>query len=627
MGSAASVTWASARNESHPPGARRRLACAATPRLKSYARMPRLPQRTRGGIALAVALVLAATPAAAGEPELHFGTAGLALVQSVGDEHDGELVLSPSGDRSIKAVWSDGDALVLAAARKAVYVLGREGEPTREEIAIEAFVDADGTRAIGGSTAVFAAADGRLIRWHAGDLDAEQVPLLDGDELVAVTIDAGGTIYAVGRTRALYERTSLRWKVHEYPTAMRPLGAAVSPGGQVFLVGRDALLVRYDDGAWDRPLVPGLSDAATRASWYECWYGAVDDTLWVRAGRDRLIELEFGEQRRDAPPLDEPAPAPIVVPRERATEDLPAEPEAPALRLSNSVPTREHPIPLGPPHAGEPLADFTALAGLARGDGDSVVVAAGGQVWLWEHERFQKLADDVGIVHDLALDPGANVVWLATQSGLRRLPLAPPDEDLPEAELSAQDVKLLDRMVKRDKWRAHRAKQPKVFWMPTLRLDQGIAFPLRPNASSPRPRVEYSQELAAGVMLAPIDPYQDRGPTLWIWPELAYRFETHPTRGGHLFDAGVGIGYGNHLVAAFYRPRLVVGGIDVGGSVYGFRHGLAVEALWGVLGLEFSHQFVDSNAGRLDDLRLGIGINLAPLLWMAILAATIPVNE
>lgn len=552
--------------------------------------------------------------------------AGLTLQPSAGDPSEGELVLAPSGDRSVKAVWYDGDALVLAASRKALYVLGREGEPTREEIEIEAFVDADGARAISGSTAVFAAADGRLIRWHAGDLDAEQVPLVEGDELVAVTIDAGGTIYAIGRTRALYERTSLRWKVYAYPTAMRPLGAAVSPGGQVFLVGRDALLVRFSDGAWDRPLVPGLSDEATRASWYECWYSAVTQTLWVRAGRDRLIELEFGEQREEGP--DTPEPAAIVEPREVVVEPAgEAEREVAALRVSSSVPTREHPIPLGSPHAREPLADFTALAGLARAEGDSVVVAAGGQVWLWERGRFQRLAGEVGIVHDLALDAGANSIWLATQSGLRRLSLTPPDVDAPEAELSAQDVKLLDRMVKRDKWRAHRATQPKVFWMPTLRLDNGIAFPLRADPSDPRPRVGYSLEIAAGAMLAPIDPYQDRGPTLWLWPELAYRFETHPTRGGHLFDAGVGIGYGNHLVAAFYRPRLVVGGIDVGGSVYGFRHGLAVEALWGVLGLELSHQFVDSNAGRLDDLRFGIGINLAPLLWMAILSATIPTNE
>jgi hypothetical protein len=603
------------------------MACAARPRLKSYARMPRLPQLAIGGM-LSIALLLAPLSGRASEPEpLHFGAAGLSLMQA-GTAPDGELVLAPSGDRSVKALWYDGDALVLAASRKALYVLGREGEPTREELTIEAFVDGDGTRAIGGARAVFAAADGRLIRWSGGDLDAEQVPLLDGDELVAVTIDAGGTIYAVGRTRALYERTSLRWRVHEYPTEMRPLAAAASPGGQVFLVGRDALLVRYDDGAWDRPLVPGLSDAATRATWYECWYGAVTDTLWVRAGRDRLIELEFGQQRRDAPAsIDVPSGEPVVAEREALDPSKPAEPDTPALRMSNSVPTREHPIPLGPPQPGEPLADFTALAGLTRAQGDSIVVAAGAQVWLWEQERFQQLAANVGIVHDLALDAGTNVVWLATQTGLRRLSLTPPDQDQPEAELSAQDVKLLDRMVKRDKWRAHRATQPKVFWMPTLRLDQGIAFPLRPDAASPRPRVEYSQELAAGVMLAPIDPYQDRGPTLWIWPELAYRFETHPTRGGHLFDAGVGIGYGNHLVAAFYRPRLVVGGIDVGGSVYGFRHGLAVEALWGVLGLELSHQFVDSNAGRLDDLRLGIGINLAPLLWMAILAATIPVNE
>ncbi|MFV8751592.1 hypothetical protein ACNOYE_13695 [Nannocystaceae bacterium ST9] len=573
-------------------------------------------------LALAASLALLG-PRVASASEPSFGVAGLAFQQAEAPD-EGELVFVPAGgDRSVKAVWYDGDALILAASRRAISVLGREGEPTREDVTIDSFVDADGTRAISGSTAVFAAADGRLLRWRAGDLDAEQVPLIEGDELVAVAIDASGTIYAIGRTHALYERTNLRWKVFEYPSAMRPLGAAASPGGQVFLVGRDGLLVRFDDGNWDRPLVPGLSPETIRATWYECWYSAVTQTLWVRAGRDRLLEVAFGEERETEVG---PAPAPVVPQAEpepiEKVEPAEADAAAPALRMSNSVPVREHPIPLGPPQPGESLADFTAVAGLARAEGDEVIVAAGGQVWLWQRERFRELAHDVGLVHDLAVDAGTNVIWLATQSGLRRLSITPADEDAPGTELSEQDTKLLDRMTKRDAWRRNQADKPKIFWMPTLRIDNGVSFPLGAD-----PRAGYSLEIAAGAMLAPIDPYQDRGPTLWLWPELAYRFETHPTRGGHLFDAGMGIGYGNHLIAAFYRPRLVVGGIDVGGNVFGFRHGLALEALWGVVGLEFSHQFVDSNAGRLDDLRLGIGINLAPLIWMAILWGTIPTSD
>ena len=81
-----------------------------------------------------------------------------------------------------------------------------------------------------------------------------------------MAVDAGGTIYAVGRTHALYVRGSLRWYVYPYPTAMRPLGAATSPGGQLFIVGHDGLLVRFRDGAWDRPLVPGLSAEAIGAA-------------------------------------------------------------------------------------------------------------------------------------------------------------------------------------------------------------------------------------------------------------------------------------------------------------------------------------------------------------------------
>ncbi|HLT40105.1 MAG TPA: hypothetical protein VK034_27680, partial [Enhygromyxa sp.] len=115
------------------------------------------------------------------------------------------------------------------------------------------------------------------------------------------------------------------------------------------------------------------------------------------------------------------------------------------------------------------------------------------------------------------------------------------------------------------------------------------------------------------------------------WPELGYRYETHPTRGGHLFDLGVGVGFGTHLIAAFYRPRLVLGGIDQGTqdgpAVYGLRHGLALEAIWGVLGIEVSQQFLGSNQGPLNDLRLGVSVNLAPLIWIGILWTTVPTSE
>ena len=80
-------------------------------------------------------------------------------------------------------------------------------------------------------------------------------------------------------------------------------------------------------------------------------------------------------------------------------------------------------------------------------------------------------------------------------------------------------------------------------------------------ADGRRRDVEGDTEIA-GVLLAPLN--KDRGPTLWVWPDLAYRFETHPTRGGHLFDVGLGVGFGTHLIATFYRPRLVLGGIDQG---------------------------------------------------------------
>jgi hypothetical protein len=526
--------------------------------------------------------------------------------------------------RDIRTLWSDGDELLLAGDRRALRNYGRDGaEQGSEVVAIEHFVAADGTRAVGAVSAVFVAADGRLVRWRPGSaIEEDRAPLLEGDELVAVVVDASGTIYAIGSERALYERGHNRWRVYPYPTRMRPLAAAASPGGQVYIVGRDGLLVRFLDGEWDRPLVPGLSAESIRAPWYDAWYSAVTETLWVRAGRDRLIELEFGEQRE-------------VTDAQRETEepllrarDVEPEGEDPAtdakLHLSGTVPIREHPIPVGAPSEDESPAGFTAIIGVSSAAGDRVVMTAGDRVWLWERERFVLIERDTGIVHDLALDEADDAVWVAAHEGLERLPLVSLDEQAEAAALSEAEEKALERLRRRDAWRLRNADLPRFFWMPTLRIDNGVVFPLGAD-----PVVGYSLEVGAGAMLAPLT--RDRGPILWVWPELAYRYETHPTRGGHLFDVGVGVGFGTHLIAAFYRPRLVLGGIDQGTAdgpaVYGLRHGVALQALWGVLGLEFSQQFLGSNEGPLNDLRLGISVNLAPLIWMGILWATVPTSE
>jgi hypothetical protein len=395
---------------------------------------------------------------------------------------------------------------------------------------------------------------------------------------------------------------------------MRPLAAATSPGGQVYIVGRDGLLVRFLDGEWDRPLVPGLSPESIQAPWYDAWFSAVTKTLWVRVGRDRLIELEFSQQRE-------------VTEAEREGPNKPTgdgQPDAAELHLSGSVPAREHPIPVGAPTEDEPPAGFTAITGVSSAAGDRVVMSAADRLWLWDHERFVLIAEQVGIVHDLALDEGDDAVWVAAGDGLERLPLRAVSEANEGDPLNAEDQKLLERLRRRDAWRLRNADAPRFFWMPTLRVDNGVVFPLGAD-----PTIGYSLEIGAGAMLAPLK--RDRGPILWVWPELAYRYETHPTRGGHLFDLGVGVGFGTHLIAAFYRPRLVLGGIDQGTedgpAVYGLRHGIALEALWGVVGLEVSQQFLGSNQGALNDVRIGFSVNLAPLIWIGILWATIPTNE
>ncbi|NVB37171.1 hypothetical protein G6O69_04965 [Pseudenhygromyxa sp. WMMC2535] len=578
-----------------------------------------LASRPRFGVASALGLALALFAPKTGRAQSPESEAG-----------SGEVIL----EQSVRALWSDGDQLLLAGSNRSLYRIGRQGEPTREAVDIEVFVDADGTRAVGGQQAVFIAADGAMVRWTAQGIETDQVPLLEGDEIVAVAVDASGVVYAIGRERALYLRGSLRWRAYPYPENVHPLGAATSPGGQVYVVGRDGMMVRFDDGQWDRPLLPGLSPETLRAPWYEAWYSGVTQTLWIRAGRDRLLEVEMGEQRSDPEPQEQSLelgkrskkPKPDAAQGEEGEEgEPPVEGPKINLRLSGSVPTREHPIPVGPPAEGEPPAGFTAITGVSVAAGDRVITSAGGQLWLFERERFVPIANDVGLVHDIVLDEGEDLAWVASQRDLRSYQLRAIGESTNDEPLHDSDRRLLDRLLRREQWHERNADLPQIFWMPTARIDNGVVFPLGAD-----PVAGYSLEVGAGALLAPLA--KDRGPTLWVWPELAYRFETHPIRGGHLFDVGVGLGFGTHLIAGFYRPRLVLGGIDQGledgePGVYGLRHGLALEALWGIVGLEFSHQYLGSNRGSLTDLRLGLSINLAPLIWGAILWATLPTSD
>jgi hypothetical protein len=536
----------------------------------------------------------------------------------------------PEPARGVRALWSDGDQLLLGGGRQAIALFGDDGEQeASDRVEVEEFVDADGTRAAGGLLAVFAAADGRLILWRHGTVSEERVPLLDGDELVAVAVDASGTIFAVGREQALYERAPQRWRVYPFPTRMRPLAAEVSPGGHVYIVGRDGLLIRFLDGEWDRPLVPGLTPESIRAPWYDAWYSATSETLWVRVGRDRLLELEFAAQRAVGegeiePPLlrDVEVEGEVESEGESTPSAQPEpEPETPDLHISGAVPAREHPIPIGAPTENEPNAGFTAITGVSSAAGDRVVMTAGNQVWLWDRGRFVLIGRDMGQAYDIVLDEGQDIAWVACEGALVQVPLVAISEEQADQPLAEHDQRLIERLRRREAWQLRNAGLPRFFWMPTVRIDNGVAFPLGAD-----PVAGYSLEIGAGAMLQPL--VRDRGPTLWVWPELAYRYETHPTRGGHLFDIGVGVGFGTHLVGVFYRPRLVLGGIDRGTGdgpgVYGLRHGVALQALWGVLGLEVSHQYLGSNDGALNDLRLGLSVNLAPLIWIGILWATIP---
>jgi hypothetical protein len=470
------------------------------------------------------------------------------------------------------AVWFDGGDLMFVAGRGAVHRLPRDGAPVSEPTELGLAIDADGTRAISGGLVVFVDRAGGAMRYLEGHWEMAQVPLVGEDSLVAVAVDSKGRAYCVGASRALYVWHEDQWRTHPYSAEMRPLAAAVSPGGQLFLVGRKGLVVRFDDGKFSPLIAPGLRAETIDADWHAAWYSVASDRLWVRAGEDGLVRIDVND------------------------------------RLA-----REFRIPVYDEEASGASSGDTILDGHSTARGDRLVMAMGRSLYSHEDGRFTYLGNAPATLRDVALISQDREIRVTHERGISRLSTV--GENLqPDRPLSEEEQKLLESNLR---WRLRvarvRSKKP-LFFLPTLRVQPGFAIhPDDEDWSS------FDLELGLGVLIAPIKAKKDTGPTLWLWPEVGYHFDNHPRRGGHSADLGMGLGVGTHIIAVFYRPAAALGRLGDTQGAFGFHHSVSAQLLWGVVGIEAGHQVYPGDGRALHGYNAGISFNLIPWFWLLVM--------
>jgi hypothetical protein len=484
----------------------------------------------------------------------------------------GPPVPEPPASPIVEALWFDGNTRLFAAGPSTVHVTERGGASRTYPIELASIEDADGQRGEIRGVAVLAARDGWIARFAGVGWELEAIPLLPGDALAAVTVDGNGRIWAVGERRALYLRDAEGVRVHEYPheLSVHALAAACTPGGQVFIVGRDGMVLRYDGRTLARMVVVGTSAAGGGAPWKAAWYSPDSDDLWVRAGTDRLLAIDVGSGTATEFNI------PLVDLDQDASGDGPA-----------------------------------ALDGVPTGTGDRLALSMGRAVYLFEDGRFRWLGTEAAEVRDLAIVHDEDAVWVATRAGLSRRSLVIPTEHRPMRPLTGAEARRLEELERRERRAASRRPTGR-FWAPSLRASVGPAF-------HPGDRAAAFVEARVGVMTTPLQVPTVDGPALWIWPEIGWGFSAHPDRGGHFGSAGLGLGLGTHVVAGYWTPGATIGPWrkSVG---FGLRHQLSLQVLWGVLGVELGHAIELRDAAPVHELRLGGSINLAPLLWLAIVS-------
>jgi hypothetical protein len=98
------------------------------------------------------------------------------------------------------------------------------------------------------------------------------------------------------------------------------------------------------------------------------------------------------------------------------------------------------------------------------------------------------------------------------------------------------------------------------------------------------------------------------------WGELGFSYEA---RGYQAFNLTGGIGFGNYFFGLGYHPRFLIGDLNDELAV-GMRSSVIGHFFFDMASLEFGHQLLDGPKGLEHDLRVMIGLNPAPIIWLLV---------
>jgi hypothetical protein len=96
--------------------------------------------------------------------------------------------------------------------------------------------------------------------------------------------------------------------------------------------------------------------------------------------------------------------------------------------------------------------------------------------------------------------------------------------------------------------------------------------------------------------------------------ELGFSYEA---RGYQAFNLAGGVGFGNLYFGLAYHPRFLIGDLNDELAV-GMRNSVIGHAFFDMVSLEFAHQMVDGPKVLEHDLRVMIGLNPAPIIWLLV---------
>ncbi|MGB1012525.1 MAG: WD40/YVTN/BNR-like repeat-containing protein [Nannocystaceae bacterium] len=476
------------------------------------------------------------------------------------------------GMERLNALWSDG-TVMLVADNDRVHMTCRDGRQTTSP-SLYGASEIHGRGSGDEFEAVAVGRDGKLVTYRGGAWEVARAPMRPGEDLVGVTIDRHGTIFAAGEQTALYEKSGDTWSIHRYPKELDEVHSlAQYSDGRIVLGGSRGVYTYLGKGFSAKKISQSLSRHVN-----DMWISE-DDTLWLITDKQLVSLTKTGAFQIYKTPV---------------------------------------------------FGDLRTIHGVTTPSGDVVVVGGQSEIAFFDGNEFLEASGLDVLPEDLYLDGINEAAYIAQTEGLAHIEFDHP-KIVPQAagfgtcpipktaipnmgilalgnrSLSPTAKVTLTPAAKKSTYR--RANRDS---MPALRLAFGAAFG---KDAEERPDVGFAFDLMGGATLGV-------APRLSLFPEIGYGLSRMRENREHLFMAGVGPLWGTEAVAIGVVPRFAIGKSDNQFAI-GTRTGLIGSFGMDILAIEVAHQWLRVAGQNVHEGRVMASINVLPLVGFLFLAAAL----